>query len=267
MNRVEFMRQLEALLWDISSMERREAVQYYNDYFDDAGSENEQEVIRALGSPERVAENIKSGLAESAVAVVRSGSENRGAAKEEDSAARGEPRPGNGYREGADQAQGRQTSEYQESSSYTGNSYKNPDSQGSRTGVIERARKAKEEMPGGMLLLIIVSCLLIAPIVFPVITGVLGTVAGLIAGWFGAIVGFAIAAVVLFIVLIVLVVLGIMCLVVEPWACAALLGAGLLCGGLGFLFLMLSVAMAGIATPAIFRGIGWLFGACRKRFA
>lgn len=43
-------------------MEREEALQYYNDYFNDAGAENEQDVIQALGSPEKVAENIKRDL-------------------------------------------------------------------------------------------------------------------------------------------------------------------------------------------------------------
>ena len=43
MSRWEFMRQLEELLLDISPSEREEALQYYNDYFNDAGKENEQE--------------------------------------------------------------------------------------------------------------------------------------------------------------------------------------------------------------------------------
>ena len=43
MNRTDFMNQLESLLQSISSTEREEAMQYYNDYFDDAGAENEQE--------------------------------------------------------------------------------------------------------------------------------------------------------------------------------------------------------------------------------
>ena len=49
MNRVDFMNQLERLLQSIAPGERDEALQYYNDYFDDAGKENEQEVIEALG--------------------------------------------------------------------------------------------------------------------------------------------------------------------------------------------------------------------------
>lgn len=64
MNRTEFMERLERLLWDIPEQERREALQYYNDYFDDAGPENEAQVIRELGSPARVAETIRQGMSE-----------------------------------------------------------------------------------------------------------------------------------------------------------------------------------------------------------
>ena len=45
MNRIEFMTELAALLQDVPVEERREAMQYYNDYFDDAGEENEEQVI------------------------------------------------------------------------------------------------------------------------------------------------------------------------------------------------------------------------------
>ena len=62
MNRTEFMSQLEQLLQSITPAEREEALQYYNDYFDDAGAENEQAVIDALGNPAKVAENIKRDL-------------------------------------------------------------------------------------------------------------------------------------------------------------------------------------------------------------
>ena len=59
MNRVEFMAELERLLADLPEDERQAAVKYYADYFADAGAENEAEVIRELGSPEKTAESIK----------------------------------------------------------------------------------------------------------------------------------------------------------------------------------------------------------------
>ena len=62
MNRDGFMSQLESYLADISAAEKEEALQYYNDYFEDAGPENEQSVIQSLGSPREIAENIKAEL-------------------------------------------------------------------------------------------------------------------------------------------------------------------------------------------------------------
>ena len=64
MNRAQFMEQLEKLLSDISEEERLEALDYYNSYFDDAGEENEAEVIQELGSPGKVAAIIKADLKE-----------------------------------------------------------------------------------------------------------------------------------------------------------------------------------------------------------
>lgn len=61
MNQIEFMTELAALLQDVPVEERKEAMQYYNDYFDDAGEE-EKDVVKELGSPAKVAENIKKDL-------------------------------------------------------------------------------------------------------------------------------------------------------------------------------------------------------------
>lgn len=58
MNRQEFMNRLEYLLRNIPAREREDALAYYNDYFDEAGIENEYQVISELGSPEAVAEKI-----------------------------------------------------------------------------------------------------------------------------------------------------------------------------------------------------------------
>lgn len=58
MNRQEFLRQLESLLMHVPANERVDALAYYNDYFDEAGVENEQNVIQELGSPQKVAQSI-----------------------------------------------------------------------------------------------------------------------------------------------------------------------------------------------------------------
>lgn len=64
MNRIQFMEMLERLLKDLPENERQEAIQYYNDYFDDAGPENEAQIIDELGSPAQVARTIREGMSE-----------------------------------------------------------------------------------------------------------------------------------------------------------------------------------------------------------
>ncbi|MDR2296575.1 MAG: DUF1700 domain-containing protein [Clostridiales Family XIII bacterium] len=63
MNRKEFMAELERQLARIDDREREEALAYYNEYFDEAGPENEARVIAELGSPVRVAAQIKADAA------------------------------------------------------------------------------------------------------------------------------------------------------------------------------------------------------------
>ena len=60
------MARLNELLADITQAEKDEALSYYEEYFEDAGEENEDEVIQSLGSPEKVAATIKAGLSENA---------------------------------------------------------------------------------------------------------------------------------------------------------------------------------------------------------
>lgn len=62
MRRKEFMWQLETLLADISEEEKQEALSYYRSYFEDAGEENEERILRELESPEKVAATIKADL-------------------------------------------------------------------------------------------------------------------------------------------------------------------------------------------------------------
>lgn len=215
MNRIDFMKQLESLLQNISPAEREEAVQYYNEYFNDAGAENEQAVIEALGNPAKVAENIKRDI--------------------------------NGAGDAGNQKpQNRAVIQYQQPAV-----------------SMQQEQSKKESMPTWALVLIIIGGILLSPAALGIAGGLLGTLAGIIIGWFALIFGFGITAMVLFVVLLTLLVTGIMCMWTDPLVGVALLGGGLVCGALSILFLMLTVAMAGIITPAIFKGIGSLFNGKR----
>ena len=58
MNRNDFILRLEQALAGMPEEERRRAVEYYENYLDEAGPENEAEVLHTLGAPEKVAADI-----------------------------------------------------------------------------------------------------------------------------------------------------------------------------------------------------------------
>lgn len=62
MNKEQFLKELESLLLDINDFDREEAIEYYRNYFEDAGIENEESIIKELGSPQKIASMIKDSL-------------------------------------------------------------------------------------------------------------------------------------------------------------------------------------------------------------
>lgn len=62
MDKEYFLRELSYLLSDMADEEREEALEYYRDYFEEAGDAHESEVLARLGSPEKVAAEIRFGL-------------------------------------------------------------------------------------------------------------------------------------------------------------------------------------------------------------
>ncbi|MBE6987434.1 MAG: hypothetical protein E7432_01470 [Ruminococcaceae bacterium] len=58
MSKEQFIARLKNALSPLSAEDIRNAVEYYEEYFADAGEENQADVISALGSPEALAENI-----------------------------------------------------------------------------------------------------------------------------------------------------------------------------------------------------------------
>ena len=309
MNRADFMKQLESLLTGIAPTEREEAIQYYSDYFDDAGAENEQEVIEALGNPARVAENIKRDLLDSGY-----GKKPAGKAKASDRALMeyGQSEPGGeadtgeepdaGHAAAAgqgsgkfaagqeDRAAGEPAGAARDGGGGPGGAQARTDSNGAGWNPFEGygrsaesappeedayrwshdtagwfgekpEKERKESMPAWAIALLIT----VLVFGFPVYGGVFMGILGLLLGWFGTMLGLGVGALALLILFLVLVVVGILCLIINPWVGIALVGAGLLVGCFGILLMMLTVAMAGIVTPAIFRGIFGLFGFVKRK--
>lgn len=219
MNRIEFIRRLELLLSDITPAERAEALQYYNDYLDDAGVENEQEVLEALGSPEKIARIIKDGL---------TGSSTEGEYTE------------TGYQGTAEQEE-------------------------KKAEVLDKSNPKK--LSPGIIVVIVILCLMAAPILFSVISKLFGAGFGLVAGIFGLIFGIAICTIVLFVVSAVLIGVGIAQLFTVPIIGIWILGGGFFCAGMGIFCMWLTVLFFGTVLPAVIRGVRRLIRKLRGRKA
>lgn len=301
MNRADFMNQLESLLQGIASSEREEALQYYNDYFDDAGQENEKEVIEALGNPARVAENIRRDLLDSGY-----GKKTVEKAKASDRAlmeyGKNEQENDGEDGQGAGLKNDRKDTVYGRGSGGSGADRGRSDmgnfGQGTAGTGTESAQKSwnpfegygksaepvdedayrwthdtagwfgkepqkekKSGFPVWAIPLLVIALIFLLPFGGGLLMGLIGV----LMGWFGIILGLGIAAVALLGVFILLVVIGIICLFINPWVGMALVGGGLLTGCVGILLMMLTVAMGGIVTPAIIRGISALFRLCKRK--
>ena len=261
MNRAEFMSRLAALLQDMPPAEREEAIQYYNDYFDDAGEGNEAGVIAALGSPEEIAKSIKAGLSdggnggeftESGFHGYEQRNKNQVMSTErppQDSAgANAYGQQGNGY--------GTQGNAYgQQGNGYgtQGNSY---GSQGPQGGAgADASRQPKKSMSGGKIALIIVFAILLSPVWIGVLGGFFGGALGLLGGLIGIFVAFLTVGIVLTVVGAALVIAGIVALFAAPLGGMCLIGGGLIMIAVGLVFVWLMVLVVGTAIPALIRGV------------
>ncbi len=224
MDRYEFMWKLKSLLNEIPVQEREEALQYYEDYFEDAGKENEADVIASLGSPEKVAENIKRDAAQSDYF--------------------------GGYEEPKVE-RGNEIVEY---------------SSGYREEGTTAQSKPQKKHSAGKIALIVILCICAAPILLPlgcaafgVLIGVLGVVLAISVGVIAIVASFGTSAFGLLLGGLLMVVVGIVTLPFHVMIGLSLMGAGLLAGVMGILFLAITVVMGGFVLPKLFQGIGWLF--------
>lgn len=301
MDRAEFMRRLTTLLNDVPPAEREEAIQYYNDYFDDAGEGNEQGVIASLGSPEDIAKSIKAGLVDGGNVGEFTESGFRGYEEqrrneimrtqdfEEKQAGQngGSQAAGQQYTYGGANAQGKfyggangQGNAYggpnAQGNTYggpngQGNTYSGPNGQGNTYGGqggrygqnTGNNPPPRQGMSGGMIALIVILAVLFSPIWLGLLGGLFGGSVGLLAGLFGIFLAFLAIGVVLIVVGIALVVTGIAAMFGMPLGGMCLVGIGLILTAIGLVFLWLTVLVVGTAIPALIRGVVSL---CRRIF-
>lgn len=225
MNRQEFLRQLESLLMSIPEQERADAMAYYNDYFDEAGVENEHRVIQELGSPQKVAQSIIDDVRNSGY------SQSYGYEKADT------------YEQGTYQNQGA----YQSQNTYQG--------QTTRQDVEKRKFKTWQ------VVLIVLLLIVTFPVWIGLVAGLFGGLIGILGGLFGILVGIVATGFGLIIGGIAIFGAGIMTAMVVPVEGVTCMGVGLLFTSVGILFSLLFVLLTFVWLPKLVKAIvSWIKG-------
>lgn len=240
MKREEFLNQLEYLLQDVAEEEKRDAIDYYRDYLDEAGPDNEEAVLAGFESPERIAAFIRTDLL--------GGMEKGGEFTE------------HGYEDKRFQTSSlpvvRKNTEDQEQRSYGDRGYTESSyEKGSYAQNAGREGSRKTENNWLKYILIAFAVLIASPIIFAVAMGLFGGVMGIGGVLLSLLLVVAILTIVGFVCGIGLVVLGITQLILEPWCGVLVIGIGLIFIGAGCLFLILAVLFYGKFLPWAIRGV------------
>ena len=234
MTKQEFLDKLNILLSDIPKTERDEAIEYYQEYFEEAGIDNLEDVLKKIDTPEKIAATIKADLGQ--------GNQEEEAFTERGYYDRGVQNSNELMRNG-------EISRESEKNRSDGQYY----SKG--TGI----KDEKVPMSKGKFILIFIVALVTFPIWGGLLMGVAGVLLGIIGTIFGVVVSAVMVAFVLLLAGIVCIVVGLTKIALIPAAGITTTGIGLLCFGIGILFMMLTVWFFSFLLPSCFRGIKWLF--------
>lgn len=236
MNRAEFMKELEYLLQDIPEEDKEEALAYYRDYLEEAGDENEAQVIREFGSPERVAAIIRSDLI--------GGLEDGGAFTEA------------GYQDERFRDPNFQVAERRDLPEAHEPNLGGAAGAGG-TGSGQRRPAPKDDWVKWLLK--VGALLVLLAVAAPILLGIGGSALGLAAGLLALVIGIVICIGVLTIGTcigaVALLVLGVIVLITNPAGGILILGLGVLALGLALIGVALSVLVYGRFLPYCIRGI------------
>ena len=249
MTRDAFMKELAYLLQDINEEDRQDALQYYRDYFDDAGPEREEAVLRELGSPERVAAIIRANLAGQDAdggEFTDSGYEDRRFSEPEKPLAQR-----NGPRSGGQgpQAAGDPYAQA-ENGPYAGD-------RGAQTGADRPGSAPGRKPPFTSRPLKIILWIILLVLLFPVLLGVgsglLGILVGIAALLFGLFLLLGILTLAFLATGVFMIPFGVVVLFSQPAGGLMTAGTGLAFLGGGLLLLALSLLFYGRFVPALVR--------------
>lgn len=256
MSKEAFIRRLRELLAGLPQSEAEEAIQYYEDYFADAGEENEAKVIEELGSPEKVAANIRADLG--MAGTQGEGASGSGGTESCDS-------KGTYSGNGSASTQGGQSSRAGGSYDYgstrfDGDRY-NSDSYSGRAGGSRYEEPSKEKHTALWVVLAICTCYVWIPLILVAAILVFAAIVVVCA----LSLAFGVTAFALGVTGIALVGVAIAKMFLSPAAGLLLLGGGLVIVGVTIFCIILVGMLFGRAMPSFFRWIGSIGRRARRR--
>lgn len=240
MNRIEFMSELEYLLQDVPEEDKAEALAYYRDYLEDAGDENEEQVIREFGSPERVAAIIRSDLSGSL--------ENGGEFTEA------------GYQDERFKDPNYQVVQHRhlpDVSESEAEGTKKGEDKWKEAGKRQRKNPSEDTLAMRFLKvgLLLLAIAILSPVILGLSGGMFGIIVGILALVVTAVVLVGVLTIVACIVAVTLLVVGGGLLITQPWGGILVLGLGILALGLAFIGIAISVLVYGTFIPFCIRGL------------
>lgn len=268
MSKQEFMKELESLLADIPLEERIEALRYYDSYFEDAGAEHEDEILKELGSPGKVAKLIKTELlsiseernnkgyfTEKGYKAADDGEDKFDLVKSSDKSANNEQKEARRQQSSFNQA------DYNnQNAGNNWNAGNNQNNTGNQYNNQYQSGQSADRNSNKALLIILLICS--SFIWAPLLAGLFGVIVGILAAIFGILFGLGVTGFALTVAGIAMFIAGLIKLSV-PFIGVLMIGGGLFTFGIGMLISLAFIVICKNVIPAIVKGIVNL---CRRPF-
>ena len=273
MNKETYLQELRKGLKILPQYDREEAIEFYEEYFDEAGVENEAKVIEELGEPmilakkilvdvvDRKYEETMAASSGNALAVVPSpivSGAGASAAPQFQQVQGTEIPQAQGVQAQGAPVFGAQSGQYTQAQGAAGyGAQANPNYEQSFNEQPAEDKKSKKgDQPSALKTLWIVLAAIFALPLSPVIFALLIVACVMIFVAFIVLISFLIAGISILVAGVGTSIFGIVAFFLNPVAAMVILGSGLVCFGLGIFFIMGSLALIRLVAHGLAKGFG-----------
>ena len=246
MNKETYLQELRKGLKILPQFDRDEAIEFYEEYFDEAGVENEAKVIEELGDPKALAKKILVDVVDRKYEETMAAS-NANTLSVIPAAAGAAGATAGAAAFGTEAVQGGEIPQAAPNVEPAFNAQ-----------PVEEAKKSKKksEQPSALKTLWIVLAAIFALPLSPVIFALLIVACVLVFVLFIVLISFLMAGFGIFVAGVGTTICGIAAIFMNPVAATVILGSGLTCFGLGIFFMMGSLALIRLCAGALAKGFG-----------